>query len=98
MCNPLQLEYVLITCCCSLLEEPDYPEVSRVMRVKPRPDERPAAGFSWGDYEDVDSDGANKVVGELQNLVAKPDFVGSQIEGKESLLLLNGSMGATQQS
>ncbi|EJF64009.1 hypothetical protein BD309DRAFT_887829 [Dichomitus squalens] len=40
-----------------LLEEPDHPEVSRVMRVKPRPDERPAAGFSWADYEDVDSRG-----------------------------------------
>ncbi|KAI0642353.1 hypothetical protein C8Q79DRAFT_1013638 [Trametes meyenii] len=37
-----------------LLEKPDYPEVARVMRIQPRPDERPAAGFSWGDYEDVD--------------------------------------------
>ncbi|KAI0358338.1 hypothetical protein OH77DRAFT_1397778 [Trametes cingulata] len=37
-----------------LLEEPDYPQIARVMRVQPRPDERPAAGFSWGDYEDVD--------------------------------------------
>ncbi|PIL25235.1 hypothetical protein GSI_13124 [Ganoderma sinense ZZ0214-1] len=40
-----------------LLEEPDYPEVSRVMRIKPQPDEQPAAGFSWADYEDVDSRG-----------------------------------------
>ncbi|KAI0369822.1 hypothetical protein BV20DRAFT_967507 [Pilatotrama ljubarskyi] len=37
-----------------LLEEPDYPQVARVMRIQPRADERPAAGFSWGDYEDVD--------------------------------------------
>ena len=38
----------------SLLVEPDYPQLSRVMRIKPRPDEQPAAGFSWADYEDVD--------------------------------------------
>ncbi|KAH9849910.1 hypothetical protein C2E23DRAFT_870362 [Lenzites betulinus] len=37
-----------------LLEEPDYPEVARVMRIQPKAGERPAAGFSWGDYEDVD--------------------------------------------
>ncbi|KAI0709705.1 hypothetical protein C8T65DRAFT_575529 [Cerioporus squamosus] len=38
-----------------LLEEPDYPQLARVMRIKPRADEQPAAGFSWADYEDVDS-------------------------------------------
>ena len=38
----------------SLLEEPDYPQLSRVMRIKPRPGEQPAAGFSWAVYEDVD--------------------------------------------
>ncbi|KAI9062623.1 hypothetical protein FKP32DRAFT_1593288 [Trametes sanguinea] len=37
-----------------LLEEPDHPQLARVMRIQPRPDERPAAGFSWADYEDVD--------------------------------------------
>ncbi|EIW58414.1 uncharacterized protein TRAVEDRAFT_72007 [Trametes versicolor FP-101664 SS1] len=37
-----------------LLEEPDYPQVARVMRIQPRADEQPAAGFSWGDYEDVE--------------------------------------------
>lgn len=36
-----------------MLETPDYPALSRVMRVQPRPDEKPALGFSWGDYEDV---------------------------------------------
>lgn len=36
-----------------MLETPDYPVLSRVMRVQPRPDEKPATGFSWGDYEDV---------------------------------------------
>jgi hypothetical protein len=27
------------------------------MRVQPLPDEKPAPGFSWRDYEDVDADG-----------------------------------------
>lgn len=38
----------------SMLETSDYPTVARVMRIAPGPDEKPAAGFSWGDYEDVD--------------------------------------------
>lgn len=33
------------------------PTIARVMRVAPRPEEKPADGFSWGDYEDVDRDG-----------------------------------------
>lgn len=37
--------------------------------------------FTRYDYEDVDSDGANKVVGELQKLVADSGFVGSRIGG-----------------
>ncbi|KAL0066662.1 hypothetical protein AAF712_006265 [Marasmius tenuissimus] len=37
-----------------MLETPDHPTVSRVMRIQPNPGEKPAAGFSWGDYEDVD--------------------------------------------
>lgn len=40
----------------SMLETPDYPALSRVMRVQPRPDEKPAPGFAWGDYEDVNAD------------------------------------------
>ncbi|TFK24052.1 hypothetical protein FA15DRAFT_619886 [Coprinopsis marcescibilis] len=36
-----------------LLDEPDVPTLSRVMRIKPGPDEKPASGFSWADYEDV---------------------------------------------
>jgi len=36
-----------------MLETSDFPTLSRVMRVKPLPDEQPATGFSWGDYEDV---------------------------------------------
>jgi hypothetical protein len=36
-----------------MLEKPDYPGVARVMRIQPRPDEKPAPGFSWADYEDV---------------------------------------------
>jgi phosphoglucomutase len=37
--------------------------------------------FTRYDYEDVDSEGANKVVGELEKLVADSNFVGSTIEG-----------------
>ncbi len=37
--------------------------------------------FTRYDYEDVDSDGANKVVGVLKNLVADPGFIGSKIGG-----------------
>jgi len=36
-----------------MLETPDYPTLARVIRVQPLPDEKPASGFSWGDYEDV---------------------------------------------
>lgn len=36
-----------------MLETPDYPTVSRVLRVQPLQDEKPAFGFSWDDYEDV---------------------------------------------
>lgn len=38
--------------------------------------------FTRYDYENVDSDGANKVVGELKELVARPSFVGSTVDGK----------------
>ena len=38
--------------------------------------------FTRYDYEDVDSEGANKVVGILRNLVADPNFVGSKVGGK----------------
>ncbi|KAH7929057.1 hypothetical protein BV22DRAFT_1029876 [Leucogyrophana mollusca] len=41
-----------------VLERSDYPGLARVMRVQPRADETPAAGFSWKDYEDVDEGGA----------------------------------------
>lgn len=36
-----------------MLSTPDHPTLARVMRVTPLPDERPARGFTWGDYEDV---------------------------------------------
>lgn len=42
---------------CSMVETPDVPTLARVMRVQPRADEQPAAGFSWADYEDVESRG-----------------------------------------
>jgi phosphoglucomutase len=38
--------------------------------------------FTRYDYEDVDSEGASKVVGELEKLVADPGFVGSTVEGR----------------
>ena len=48
-----------------MLETPDYPTVARVMRIQPGPNDKPAVGFSWGDYEDVDSKGtANDADGE----------------------------------
>jgi hypothetical protein len=40
----------------SLLETPDYPTLSRVMRIAPPPGEKPVEGYSWGDYEDVSGD------------------------------------------
>ncbi|THH03277.1 hypothetical protein EW145_g6383, partial [Phellinidium pouzarii] len=33
-------------------DEPLQPTLARVIRVKPAPNEKPAKGFSWGDYED----------------------------------------------
>lgn len=41
----------------SMLADHNQPMLSRVMRVQPLPDEKPAPGFSWRDYEDVDADG-----------------------------------------
>jgi phosphoglucomutase len=38
--------------------------------------------FTRYDYENVDGEGANKVVGVLKDLVADPKFVGSKIDGK----------------
>ncbi len=38
--------------------------------------------FTRYDYENVDADGANKVVGTLKDLVADPKFVGSTVGGK----------------
>lgn len=38
--------------------------------------------FTRYDYEDVDSEGANKVVGILRDLVADPNFVGSKVGGE----------------
>ncbi|TRM56887.1 hypothetical protein BD626DRAFT_512761 [Schizophyllum amplum] len=40
-----------------MLETPENPTLARVMRVTPRPDEKPASGFSWADYEDVQVEG-----------------------------------------
>merc|ERR1712169_142855 len=59
--------------------------------------------FTRYDYEDVDSDGANKVVGELKNLVADSSFIGSKIQGRTvtdagnfSYTDLDGSVSSNQ--
>ncbi|KAK3906858.1 hypothetical protein C8A05DRAFT_11427 [Staphylotrichum tortipilum] len=59
--------------------------------------------FTRYDYEDVDSDGANKVVGVLRDLVANPNFVGSKVgdrtvteAGNFSYTDLDGSVSANQ--
>ncbi|KAK3330279.1 phosphoglucomutase 2 [Apodospora peruviana] len=59
--------------------------------------------FTRYDYEDVDSEGANKVVGVLQDLVADPGFVGSKVgdrtvtgAGNFSYTDLDGSVSGNQ--
>ncbi|KAK3383922.1 phosphoglucomutase 2 [Lasiosphaeria ovina] len=59
--------------------------------------------FTRYDYEDVDSDGANKVVGVLNDLVSDPTFVGSKVgdrtvtaAGNFSYTDLDGSVSASQ--
>ena len=47
-----------------MLEEPDHPSVARVLRVQPTPEEKPAPGFSWADYEDVQMAAAEDADGE----------------------------------
>jgi len=47
-----------------MLEEPDQPSVARVLRVQPIPGEKPAPGFSWADYEDVQMAAAEDADGE----------------------------------
>jgi len=38
----------------SMLETPDHPRVARVMRIQQGQGKKPAGGFSWANYEDVD--------------------------------------------
>ncbi|KAI1100714.1 phosphoglucomutase 2 [Jackrogersella minutella] len=59
--------------------------------------------FTRYDYENVDSDGANKVVGTLKDLVANPSFIGSKIgertvteAGNFSYTDLDGSVASNQ--
>ncbi|KAJ1334038.1 phosphoglucomutase [Microdochium nivale] len=59
--------------------------------------------FTRYDYENVDSDGANKVVGTLRDFVADPKFVGSKIgnrtvtdAGDFSYTDLDGSVSSSQ--
>ena len=53
-----------------MLEISDYPNLARVIRVHTLPNEKPATGFSWGDYEDVgehDADGEDDGWGVVTN-------------------------------
>ncbi|KAK1987093.1 phosphoglucomutase/phosphomannomutase [Colletotrichum cereale] len=59
--------------------------------------------FTRYDYEDVDSEGANKVVGVLKDLVANPNFIGSKVgdrtvtgAGNFSYTDLDGSVSSNQ--
>ncbi|KAK4128287.1 Phosphoglucomutase, first 3 domain-containing protein [Parathielavia appendiculata] len=59
--------------------------------------------FTRYDYENVDSEGANKVVGVLKDLVADPNFVGSKVgdrtvtkAGNFSYTDLDGSVSSNQ--
>ncbi|GAB1311186.1 Phosphoglucomutase-2 [Madurella fahalii] len=59
--------------------------------------------FTRYDYENVDSDGANKVVGVLKDLVADPNFIGSKVgdrtvtkAGNFSYTDLDGSVSSNQ--
>ena len=59
--------------------------------------------FTRYDYENVDSEGANKVVGTLKDLVADPGFVGSTVGGRTvtdagnfSYTDLDGSVASNQ--
>ena len=47
-----------------MLEVPDQPSAARVLRVQPSPEEQPAPGFSWADYEDVQTAAAEDADGE----------------------------------
>lgn len=47
-----------------MLEEPDQASIARVLRVQPNPGEKPAPGFSWADYEDVQVAAAEDADGE----------------------------------
>lgn len=50
--------------------------------------------FTRYDYENVDSEGANKVVGELEKLVNDKGFIGSKIGGELSFLTWKQNMPA----
>lgn len=47
-----------------MLEVSDQPSVARVLRVQPTVGEKPAPGFSWADYEDVQVAAAEDADGE----------------------------------
>lgn len=47
-----------------MLENPDYPALSRVIRVAPSSNEDALIGFSLADYEDIPDAGGNDADGE----------------------------------
>ncbi len=68
-----------------MLQTPDTPPFSRVLRVTPRADEHPAAGFSWGDYEDVDPNSSQASLAQSSGgaAVSRPDGTDGEREGKD---------------
>lgn len=71
-----------------MLETPQYPTLARVMRVQPQPHEKPAEGFTWADYEDVDPSGTGIGAGapsgsRVEEKSRDPD-TGDDDEGEDS--------------
>jgi hypothetical protein len=60
-----------------MLETPQYPTLARVMRVQPQPHEKPAEGFTWADYEDVDASATGAA-----SVLAETSVSGSRLEEK----------------
>jgi hypothetical protein len=42
-----------------MVDTPDYPSLAHVIRVLPLPNEKPATGLSWVDYDDVGGNDAD---------------------------------------
>ncbi|KZT43206.1 hypothetical protein SISSUDRAFT_1030052 [Sistotremastrum suecicum HHB10207 ss-3] len=63
-----------------MLETPNQPQLARVIRVKPGPDEKPIAGYSWDDYEDV-ANSSSRLGGTLSSASYGADATTDDDEG-----------------